>query len=77
MKRAILSVIIGLVIATIIFLLFASINSPLHPTPTILNYNDGNATKGFYENQPLTFWVIVVVGWFNGSFLCGALYQTD
>lgn len=75
MKRNILSVVIGLAVAIITFLVFEFFNATMHPAPTNLDYNDGVAVKAFYENQPLSLWVMVLVGWFVGSFLCGLLIK--
>lgn len=75
MKRNILSVIIGLAPAVITFLVFETINASFHPAPTNLDYNDSIAVKTFYENQPLSIWLLALVGWFVGSFLCGLVIK--
>lgn len=71
MKRNIISVVVGLFSAIIIFVIAETINSALHPAPQNLDYNDSIAVKTFYENQPLTLWFLVLVGWIIGSVLCG------
>lgn len=75
MKRNIISVVVGLFSAIIIFVIAETINSALHPAPQNLDYNDSIAVKTFYENQPLTLWFLVLVGWIIGSVLCGFLIR--
>ena len=75
MKRNILSVVVGLAIAIITFLIVETINASFHPTPTNLDLQDSIAVKTFYENQPPTFWVMVLTGWIIGSLLCGLLIK--
>ena len=75
MKRNIISVVVGLFSAIIIFVIAETINSALHPAPQNLDYNDSIAVKTFYENQPLTLWLLVLVGWIIGSVLCGVLIK--
>jgi len=75
MKRNIISVVVGLFSAIIIFVIAETINSALHPAPQNLDYNDSIAVKTFYENQPLTLWFLVLVGWIIGSVLCGFLIK--
>ena len=75
MKRNIISVVVGLFSAIIIFVIAETINSALHPVPQNLDYDDSIAVKTFYENQPLTLWFLVLVGWIIGSVLCGFLIK--
>ena len=75
MKRNIISVVVGLFSAIIIFVIAETINSALHPAPQNLDYNDSIAVKTFYANQPLTLWFLVLVGWIIGSVLCGFLIK--
>jgi len=75
MKRNILSVVFGLVTAVVTFLIVETINGALHPAPTKLDFNDSVAVKTFYENQHLSFWLLVLVGWIIGSILCGFLIK--
>jgi len=75
MKRNILSVIVGLATAIITFLIAETINTSLHPAPTSLDFKNSIAVKLFYENQPLSFWLMVLLGWVVGSFLCGLLIK--
>lgn len=75
MKRNIISVVVGLFSAIIIFVIAETVNSALHPAPQNLDYNDSIAVKTFYENQPLTLWLLVLVGWIIGSVLCGFLIK--
>jgi hypothetical protein len=75
MKRNILSVIVGLAAAIITFLTAEAINTTLHPIPTSLDFKDSNAVKTFYDNQPLTVWLLVLSGWIIGSLFCGLLIK--
>lgn len=75
MKRNILSVVVGLITAIITFLVAENINAALHPVPTNLDFKNISAVKIFYENQPLSLWLLVLAGWTIGSFLCGFLIK--
>lgn len=75
MKRNIISVVIGLATAIITFIIAETINASLHPAPTNLDYKDSIAVKAFYENQPLSMWLLVLAGWIIGSLLCGLLIK--
>ena len=75
MKRNIFSVLVGLVTAIVTFLIAETINATLHPTPSNLDFKDSIAVKTFYENQPISLWILVLVGWIIGSLLCGLLIK--
>jgi len=75
MKRNILSVVVGLAVAIITFLIAETINTSFHPAPTNLDYKDSIAVKAFYENQPLSLWLMVLAGWVFGSLFCGLLIK--
>ena len=75
MNRNVISVIIGLAVAIITFLVAETINSSLHPIPTNLDLKDIISVKSFYENQPLSLWLLVLTGWAVGSLLCGFLIK--
>jgi hypothetical protein len=75
MKRNIISVVVGLAIAIITFLITETINHSLHPAPSNLDYKDSFAVKTFYENQQLSMWLLVLAGWIMGSLLCGLLIK--
>ncbi len=75
MKRNILSVVVGLATAIITFLIAETINASLHPTPTNLDFKNSIAVKAFYQNQPLSLWLLVLAGWVVGSFLCGLIIK--
>ncbi len=75
MKRNIISVVVGLLSAMVVFLIVEAINNALHPAPQTLDYNDSIAVKTFYENQPLALWLFVLAGWIIGSALCGFLIK--
>ena len=75
MKRNILSVFVGLATAIITFLIAETINGNLHPAPTTLDYKNTIAVRAFYENQPISLWLLVLAGWVIGSLLCGFLIK--
>ena len=75
MKRNILSVVVGLATAIITFLIAETINGNLHPAPTTLDYKNTIAVRAFYENQPISLWLLVLAGWVIGSLLCGFLIK--
>ncbi|MCU0322319.1 MAG: hypothetical protein MUE72_07880 [Chitinophagaceae bacterium] len=75
MMRNVISVIAGLATAIITFLLVESLNNSLHPVPNNLDFKDPLAVKTFYEQQPVTLWLLVLLGWAMGSFFCGLLIQ--
>lgn len=75
MKRNILSVVVGLATAIITFLIAETINGNLHPAPTTLDYKNTIAVRAFFENQPISLWLLVLAGWVIGSLLCGFLIK--
>lgn len=75
MKRNIISVVVGLAVAVITFLVVETVNTSLHPVPKNLNFKDNVAVKSFYESQPISFWLLVLAGWIVGSLLCGILIK--
>ena len=75
MKRNILSVVVGLATAIITFLIAETINGNLHPAPTTLDYKNTIAVRAFYENQPISLWLLVLAGWVIGSLICGFLIK--
>lgn len=75
MKRTITSVVLGLVSAVAVFLIAETVNSSLHPVPSALDYRDSVAVQTLYENQPITLWLLVLVGWIIGSMLCGYIIK--
>lgn len=75
MIRNILSIIIGLVTAVITFVIVESVNSSLHPIPANLDFKNTEVVKQFYDNQPISFWLMVIFGWVVGSLLCGFLIK--
>ena len=75
MKRNLLSVVVGLATAILTFLIAEAINGKLHPTPTNFDFKDSISVKAFYENQPISLWLLVLAGWLIGSILCGFLIK--
>jgi len=75
MLRNILSVIAGLIVAMVTFVIAETINAMLHPAVKTLDFNDKAAVQTFYESQPLSLWLMVLVGWFIGALLCGFLIK--
>ena len=75
MKQNILSVVVGLVAAVITFIVIENINMSLYPAPKDLNFKNPEAVKSFMQNQPFMHWLMVLAGWFIGSFICGSLIR--
>lgn len=75
MKRNILSVIAGLATAMITFAITESINSSLHPAPANIDFKNAEAVASYFNNQPISFWLLVLLGWMIGSLLCGFLIK--
>lgn len=75
MKRNIISVFVGLAAAIVIFLIAETINASLYPAPANLDFKDEVSVQMFYKNQPIAFWLIVLLGWGVGSLLCGLLIK--
>jgi len=71
MIRKIAAVIVGLVSAVLIFLIAENLNAAIHPYPTTLDFTDSSAVETYFNNQPLLFWFVVLIGWAVGSFVCG------
>ena len=63
MVRKILSVLIGLISAVIVFIIAESLNSLIHKVPP--NFD--------FSNQQISFWLVILAGWIIGSLICGAL----
>jgi len=64
MLRNIISVIIGLVIAVMCFMGFEMLNHQIH----------SNSMTDLSE-QPILFWIILLMGWIAGSSICGYLIR--
>lgn len=75
MKRNILSVVVGLAAAIVTFVIAETMNASLHPVPASLDFKDNVAVKSFYDNQPISLWLIVLAGWMIGSILCGFIIK--
>jgi len=75
MIRNILSVLAGIVVAGTTFVITETINGSLHPTPTNLDFSNAEAVQSHFSNQPISFWLIVLLGWLIGSLLCGFLIK--
>jgi hypothetical protein len=75
MMRNIFSIVVGLVAAIVIFLAAETANVRLHPVPGNLNFNDTAAVKAFYQQQPVSLWLLVLAGWAVGSCVCGFLIK--
>lgn len=75
MIKSTLSVLAGLAAAIAIFLVGEQINHSLYPTPAGFDFSNTAAVKTFYDNQPLTYWLIVLAVWTCGSFACGAIIK--
>lgn len=75
MTRNIVSTVVGLVAAIVIFMAAETANVRLHPVPGSLNFNDTAAVKAFYQQQPVSLWLLVLAGWAVGSCVCGFLIK--
>lgn len=75
MKRNIFSVIAGLFVAILTFLIFESITSKMYPGPANLNFKDTEAAKLYFSSQPVLFWFLILLGWILGSILCGIVIK--
>ena len=75
MIKPILSVLAGVAAAVAIFLIGEQANHALYPTPTGFDFSNTVAVKTFYDNQPLAYWLIVLLVWAVGSFACGAIIK--
>jgi hypothetical protein len=73
MKRNIISVVVGIITAGLIFTIVETINMKLHAFPSEFNHNDKVGLKNHLSNLPLLFWALVLFGWAIGSFTCGLL----
>lgn len=75
MKRNIISVIVGIITAGLIFTIVETINMKLHAFPSDLNHNDKVGLKNYFSHLPMLFWALVLFGWAIGSFVCGFLIR--
>ena len=75
MIKSTLSVLAGLAAAVAIFLIGEQINHSLYPTPADFDFSNTAAVKTFYDNQPLAYWLIVLLTWAIGSFACGMIIK--
>lgn len=75
MIRNTISVILGLCIAIAVFLIAENINSHLFPLANNIDLQNVKAIEAFYQSQPITFWLIVWLGWMLGSFVCGLIIK--
>jgi len=75
MVRKIISLVLGLVSAVIIFIISEKLNAVMYPFPKSLNFTDTQVVKEYFNNQPFAFWLIVLIGWSIGSFICGLIIK--
>ncbi len=71
MFRNILSVIVGLVVASATMLLFEFTNSRFFPFPVGLDVMSVESVRAFTDSLPWTAFILVLLGWLFGSFLGG------
>ncbi len=71
MLRKVLAVIAGFVAASIIMMVFEFTNSKIFQIPADLDYNNLEALREYTSKLPQTVWVMVLAGWFLGSFASG------
>ena len=75
MKRNIISVILGILLAGLIFTIIETINIKLHPFPFGLNHNDKAELMNYFNTLPMLFWSLILSGWAIGSFAAGFLIR--
>ncbi|TMM59038.1 hypothetical protein FEE95_06285 [Maribacter algarum] len=75
MVRKIISVVLGLASAVLIFLIAEKLNASMHPFPKTLDFSNSKAVKEFFDSQPFLFWLIVLLAWAIGSFICGLVIK--
>ncbi len=68
MIRSIVSILIALFTAVIIIFLVEYLSHKLYPMPENLDYNDYDALGSWIKSLPLSAMIIVILGWFVGSF---------
>jgi len=61
----------GVVSASIIMFLCEYINSLIFPFPANLDLNNIEAVRSFAQNLPWTAYLLVLFGWYDGSFFAG------
>jgi hypothetical protein len=71
MVRSVLAVVLGVVVTTIVITGVESISSLLYPLPAGFDLHDREALQAFIAGLPVGAFLLVVFGWFLGTF-CGA-----
>jgi hypothetical protein len=71
MVRSILGVILGLVVATAVFLVFETVGMMLYPLPPGVNLTDQEALRAAIATLPGGALLVVLLGYIVGTF-CGA-----
>lgn len=61
----------GLVVASIVMMIFEFANSYLYPLPSDLDWMDTAAVQAFTASLPWTAYILVLLGWIVGSFKGG------
>lgn len=75
MHRRILSVFAGLIAAILVFIAFEWVNSLFYPFPKHIDIADQEATTAYIKTLPNTAFILVLMGWAAGSFVCGLLIR--
>lgn len=75
MKRNIISIIVGIITAGLIFTIVETINMKLHPFPAEIDINDKVGLKNHFSQLPILFWAMVLFGWAIGAMICGFLIR--
>ncbi len=68
MIRSIVSILVALFSAVIIIFLVEYLSQRLYPMPESLDYNDYEALSSWIKTLPVSAMIIVILGWFVGSF---------
>lgn len=71
LKRWVLPVVAGFVVASAVMMLFETLNSFLFPLPKDLDWSDQAAVKALTLSLPWTAFILVILGWAAGSFVGG------
>jgi hypothetical protein len=71
MVRSILAVLAGVVAATIVIIAIQMVSMVVYPLPEGLKLDDRDAMKAYLDSMPASAWLLLLFGYFAGTF-CGA-----
>ena len=75
MLRKVLAVVVGLVVAVLIFIAFESLKEQLYPLPPGMDRADHKAMSAYEEALPAKALAVMLAGWMIGSLVCGILVK--